>query len=277
MPMALRCLRGDHRVVTTQPLQPYPDMVLGRWGAASEAMHLSEAMLGLLSQALGVHGPGRPVPDLAELKLPEPRLPVDVRERLTAVVGPSHAHDDPEARVRHTRGKSLVDLLRLRAGDMADAPDLVLMPGSHDEVQELVMICSKRRIAVVPYGGGTSVVGGLEPRLDGYVGVIALDLRRLNRLVDLDAESRLATLEPGLREPEAEALLAQHGFTIGHFPQSYEYATLGGAAAARASGQASAGYGRFDERVQRLTLATPVGTVQLGRAPDPPPAPTCAS
>ena len=129
------------------------------------------------------------------------------------------------------------------------------------------VICSERRVAVVPFGGGTSVVGGLEPRLDGYAGVIALDVRRLNRLLHVDAESRLATLEPGLREPEAEALLAQHGFTIGHFPQSYEYATLGGAAAARASGQASAGYGRFDERVQRLTVATPAGTVRFGRAP----------
>ena len=117
-----------------------------------------------------------------------------------------------------------------------------------------------------PSAAARLLFGGLEP-VDGFAGVIALDVRRLNRLIDVDAESRLATLQAGLREPEAEALLAQHGFTIGHFPQSYEYATLGGAAAARASGQASAGYGRFDERVQRLTLATPAGTVQLGRAP----------
>ena len=109
-------------------------MVLGRWGAASEAMHLSETMQGLLSQALGVRGPGHPVPELAELRLPDPRLPEEIRERLAAVVGPSHARDDHEARVRHTRGKSLIDLLRLRASDMVDAPDLVLLPGSHDEV-----------------------------------------------------------------------------------------------------------------------------------------------
>jgi alkyldihydroxyacetonephosphate synthase len=96
---------------------------------------------------------------------------------------------------------------------------------------------------------------------------IALDLRRLNALQSLDEISRTATLEPGLRVPEAEHLLNPHGYTIGHFPQSYEYLTVGGAAAARSSGQASAGYGRFDERVVGLKVATPSGTIELGRAP----------
>ncbi len=88
-----------------------------------------------------------------------------------------------------------------------------------------------------------------------------------NELVAFDVQSRTATLGPGLRGPEAEALVAQRGYTIGHFPQSFEYATLGGFAAARSSGQASAGYGRFDELVQRLKVATPAGTLTLGRAP----------
>src|SRR5207302_5159302 len=117
------------------------------------------------------------------------------------------------------------------------------------------------------FGGGTSVVGGLEPSAEGFSGVVAVDLRRMNALVALDDASRLAVLEPGLRGPEAEALLAQRGYTIGHFPQSFEYATLGGFAATRSSGQASAGYGRFDELVMRMTVATPAGTVRLGRAP----------
>ena len=125
------------------------------------------------------------------------------------------------------------------------------------------------RVAVVPFGGGTSVVGGLDARRGaGSPGVVALDLRRLNALLELDEESRLAVLEPGLRGREAEALLAEHGYTIGHFPQSFEYATLGGFAAARSSGQASAGYGRFDELVLGLRVATPAGTLELGRAPE---------
>lgn len=99
----------------------------------------------------------------------------------------------------------------------------------------------------------------------------------MNRLLSLDAVSRTAILQPGLRAPEAEALLAEQGFTLGHFPQSYEWATIGGFAAARSSGQASAGYGRFDEMVLGLTVATPQGTLDAGRAPAPRPAPTCAS
>src|SRR5438309_33540 len=115
--------------------------------------------------------------------------------------------------------------------------------------------------------GDTSVVGGLEPLSAGYAGVIALDLRRMNALLELDEESRLAVVEPGLRGPEAEALLAERGYTLGHFPQSFEYATLGGFAATRSSGQASAGYGRFDEIVMGLRLAAPAGALTLGRAP----------
>src|SRR5690606_22850352 len=126
---------------------------------------------------------------------------------------------------------------------------------------------SEHRVAVVPFGGGTSVVGGLAPVREGYAGVVALDLSRLNRLVEVDPVSMVAELEPGLRAPQAEDLLAGYGLTLGHFPQSYEYATLGGFAATRSSGQASAGYGRFDDMVVGLTVATPRGTLRLGRAP----------
>jgi alkyldihydroxyacetonephosphate synthase len=122
-------------------------------------------------------------------------------------------------------------------------------------------------VAVVPFGGGTSVVGGLRPEASGYAGWVTLDLRRMNAILEIDEESRLARLEPGLRGPEAESALQARGFTLGHFPQSFEYATLGGFAAARSSGQASAGYGRFDELVLGLKVATPAGTLRLGRAP----------
>ncbi len=204
---------------------------------------------------------------LAELELPTSRLRDAAETALAAIVGAAHVLADAEARIRHLRGKSTPDLLRLRAGDTSDAPDAVVLPGSHDEVQELLAVCSERRIAVVPFGGGTSVVGGLQPAAREFAGVIALDLRRLNALVALDEVSRTAELEPGLRGPQAEALLAEHGYTIGHFPQSFEYATLGGFAATRSSGQSSSGYGRFDDLVLGLRVATPAGTLELGRAP----------
>jgi alkyldihydroxyacetonephosphate synthase len=242
-------------------------MVSSRWGVAEEAVTLSEEMRTLMVQALGVQGSGRPGFALADARLPDPELPDAARGEIEGVVGPEHVRDEAETRVLHTRGKSTPDLLRLRSGEADDAPDLVVLPGTHDEVLALLRICAQQRVAVVPFGGGTSVVGGLEPRREGFAGVIALDLRRLNRLVEVDEESRTATLEPGLRGPQAEALLAERGYTIGHHPQSFEYATIGGFAAARSSGQASAGYGRFDERVVRLTLATPQGTIALGTAP----------
>jgi len=119
----------------------------------------------------------------------------------------------------------------------------------------------------VPFGGGTSVTGGLIARREGYAGLVSLDLVRLDRLLAVDRESMTATLEPGLRGPQAEALLAAEGMTLGHYPQSWEFATIGGFAATRSSGQSSAGYGRFDALVVGLRVATPRGEWVLGAAP----------
>jgi alkyldihydroxyacetonephosphate synthase len=250
-----------------RPATPYPELAFAAWGDPAEATSLSPEVLELLSNALGVKGPGRVAPAIGAIELPEPALGEQVVERVRSAVGAENVRTDPETRVRHTRGQSTPDLLRLRAGEASDAPDAVVLPGSHDEVLAVLAACSEKRVAVVPFGGGTSVVGGLEPLREGFAGLIALDLRRMNALLELDEESRTARFEPGLRGPEAEGMIAPHGYTIGHHPQSFMYATIGGFAAARSSGQASAGYGRFDERVVGLTLATPRGTIELGRAP----------
>ncbi len=246
---------------------PYPDRSWKGWGDPTQVPELPESLLTLLHQALGVSH-ANPAPSaLDALILPPVRLSEDAITALTNLVGPENAVTDFEARIRHTRGQSTPDLLRLRAHDMTDAPDLVLTPASHDQILEALKICEQHRVAVVPYGGGTSVVGGLEPDAGDFDGVVALDVRRLNSITNVDAESRLATLQPGLRLPEAEEQLNGQGFTIGHFPQSYEYATIGGSAAARSSGQSSAGYGRFDANVLALTVATPAGTIAVGQAP----------
>jgi alkyldihydroxyacetonephosphate synthase len=242
-------------------------MLWSGWGDPSAAMRLPPAVRDLVAGALGATEPERPRTSLAELRLGSPALPAAARGALAIAVGEGFVWDDPESRARHTRGKSTPDLLLLRSGDATDAPDAVVLPGTHDEVLAVLRVCSQERVAVVPFGGGTSVVGGLTPRREGFAAAIALDVRRLNRLLELDEVSRVATLETGLRGPEAEALLGERGYTLGHFPQSFQYATIGGFAAARSSGQASAGYGRFDERVVRLLVATPQGTLELGRAP----------
>lgn len=236
------------------------------WGDPAEASSLSSAALELLHGALGVRRPA-PAVRAGDVRLPEVQLSDGQRDTLSAIVGAEHVRLDERSRLLHTRGKSTTDLLRIRSGEADDAPDAVVFPSSHEEVLALLRSCGEARIAIVPFGGGTSVVGGLQPRRDGFSAVLALDLGRMNRLLDLDAESRTATLEPGLRGPDAEALLADRGYTIGHHPQSFEYASVGGFAAARSSGQASAGYGRFDERVVALRVATPRGTIEIGRAP----------
>src|ERR671914_878212 len=266
-----------------QDLSP-PEMLWRGWGDPARARPLPDAVRELLHDLLGVRPADAPPLPLAEVGVPASRLPPATRAALAAVVGDGSIRDDDESRVRHTRGKSTPDLLRIRRGDVAAAPDAVVLPGTHDDVLGVLRVCTEHRVVVVPYGGGTSVVGGLTPagtRADGggeggeggdggdggRWPVVALDLRRLDRMTAFDAVSRTATLEPGLRAPRAEALLRERGHTLGHFPQSYEWATIGGFAAARSSGQASAGYGRFDDMVVGLTVATPRGTLELGRAP----------
>ena len=245
---------------------PVVDFHPYRWGDRSHPAELPEAAHEVLA-AFGVRAPERGPVDPDEVTLPEIVLTDEARAALEAAVGAdqvSYAHD---VRVGHTRGWSTPDLLRLRAGDATDAPDAVAFPGSHEEVLALLAACASHRVAVVPYSGGTSVVGGLAPARDGFRGVLALDLRRLDSVLAIDEVSRTATLQTGLRGPAAEQALREKNLTLGHFPQSYEGASIGGYAAARSAGQASAGYGRFDDMVVGLTLATPRGTVKLGSAP----------
>ncbi|WP_084265215.1 FAD-binding oxidoreductase [Actinomadura macra] len=247
-------------------------MLWSGWGDPARATPLPEPTVALLRDLLGVRPAGAAPVALRDVGVPANRLSQDDLDALAATVGAAHVRTGAESRVRHTRGRSTSDLLRIRTGETSDAPDAVVLPATHDEVLALLRTCTARRIAVVPYGGGTSVVGALTPRGASLRGVgsggfIALDLRRMNALVALDETSRTAVLEPGLRGPAVEALLAGRGYTLGHFPQSFEWASVGGFAAARSSGQASAGYGRFDDMVVGLTVATPEGTLDLGRAP----------
>jgi alkyldihydroxyacetonephosphate synthase len=196
-----------------------------------------------------------------------PRIAPELVDGLRALLGDQHVLVDDRSRTLRTRGKSTPDLLRARAGDLSDAPDAVVRPVSTAEVEAVLAYAVEHRLAVVTFGGGTSVTGGLVADRGDRAGVVSLDLCRLDRLLAVDRTSMTATLEPGLRGPAAEALLAAEGLTLGHFPQSFEHATIGGFAATRSSGQSSAGYGRFDALVVGLTAVTPTGTLTLGSAP----------
>lgn len=234
-----------------------------RWGDPAEAETLPESVRGLVDAVIGI----RDTPALEEVRLPDPGLGADALDVLRGAIGADAVLVDDQTRRLRTRGKSTPDLLRARSGDLADAPDAVVRPGSHEDVTRILAWAVEHHVAVVPFGGGTCVTGGLAARRDGFRGLVSLDLVRLDQLLAVDAVSMTAVLQPGMRGPAAEAALAEHGVTLGHFPQSFEFASIGGFAATRSSGQASAGFGRFDDMVVGLRVATPIGDLVLGSSP----------
>jgi alkyldihydroxyacetonephosphate synthase len=244
-----------------------PPMKWNAWGDPAAAKPLSEGIRSLLKQALGVQDSEVVAPGIDEVVVRASALPAADRDALAAIVGAEFVLDDDRARLLHAGGKSTLDLLR-RKKSAQDAPDAVVVPCDEDEIAAILRHCSERRIAVVPFGGGTSVVGGLDPIREGFNAVISLDLRRFDDLHSLDEESGEAVLGAGVTGPDAERLLGEHGFSLGHFPQSFEFATIGGFAATRSSGQDSAGYGRFNDMIRGIRAVTPAGVVDFGRAPE---------
>ncbi len=207
-----------------------------------------------------------PVP-VAEIRLAPSRLPETARLALVELLGEENVRTDRESRLLRAGGKSYLDLLRRRAGDASDAPCAVVLPGTTEETAALLALCSEHDVVVVPFGGGTSVVGGLAGVDPDDRPAVALDLRRMASVQELDVPSSIVTVGPGMRGPALEEELGRQGLTCGHLPQSWEFATVGGYAATRSSGQASTGVGRFDDLVTGLTLATPSGVLELGHPP----------
>jgi alkyldihydroxyacetonephosphate synthase len=221
---------------------------------------------GLLREWLGVTG-AVVTPPAAELRLPAPREAGALRERLAGIAGAEHVRDDDAIRALRAAGKSYLDLLALRAGAVDEAPDLVVAPGGHDEVQAVLEACAEADAAVIPFGGGTSVVGGVAPVRGEHALAVCLDLARLDGLLALDPVDRVARVAAGTRLPELEHALGAHGLRLGHLPQSFEWATAGGCAATRSAGQASTGVGRFEELVAALRCATPAGELATPAVP----------
>jgi alkyldihydroxyacetonephosphate synthase len=228
------------------------------WGVDEQAMELPEASDAALREALGVEAGGGAQPvSLEDVRLPEPSLP----ESLVSALGGIELRQDPEARITHAVGKSYPDLVRIRSGDGSSAPDAVLGPASVEELQAALKACADASVAVTPFGGGSSVVGGVEPVRDGFAAAVSLDLGKLDKVRDVDRESLTVTFDPGLFGPALEARLQGRGLTLGHFPQSFEFSTVGGWVATRSAGQASTGYGRIDELVEAVRCVAPGGEV----------------
>lgn len=229
-----------------------------RWTTATTP--LPPHALAWLSTRVGLGEPFEEVPPVA----PDSTLSADAFTALEAV---SAISAEPADRLGRAGGLSYLDLLRHRGHGTLAVPDAVVQPSTPEEVVEVLQVCVEYDIAVVPFGGGTSVVGGVEALRGTKSAVIALDLVGLGALVSVDPVSRVAVLQAGVTGPEAEQLLGEHGFTLGHVPQSFERATIGGFAATRSAGQASSGYGRFEDMVESVRLATPVGEWVVGAAP----------
>jgi alkyldihydroxyacetonephosphate synthase len=238
------------------------------WGWGDRETEVPRGLLTLLCEEAGLPGgvTSHPV-GLDDVQLPASSLAEALHGRLSDIAGAANVRVDPAERVRHAAGRNYLDLLALRAGRLAAAPDAVVCPGSPGEVAGVLRAASEAACAVVPFGGGTSVVGGVAPERGPLPSVIALDLRRLDTVIDVDVVARTATLQAGMRGPQAEHALQARGLTLGHFPQSFEYATIGGYAATRSAGQASTGYGRFDELARGLRLIAPAGEIAVAAVP----------
>jgi alkyldihydroxyacetonephosphate synthase len=233
------------------------------WGDPTVAPELDAEALGVLRERIGELEPWPLAASLEEFRLPAAQpLPA----ALTEAVGAEAIFTSNEDRLRHASGRGYADLARMRGGSLEDAPDAVVMPADAAALRRVLDLCAGEGIAVVPFGGGTSVVGGIEPLRGAHARLVSLDLGAL-REVEVDRRSLTARLGAGLRGPEAEAALGREGLTLGHFPQSFEYATIGGFAATRSAGQASSGYGRFDALVSSVRLVAPAGEMQTLETP----------
>ncbi len=233
------------------------------WGDPAIAAEIDADTLAVLRGEVGELEPASHPDSIESVELPQARpLP----ESIATAVGAENVLAGHEDRVRHAAGKGYRDLVLLRCGQLEAAPDAVVLPTDAVAVAAVLEACSDAGVAVVPFGGGTSVVGGVDPIPGEHEALISLDLGRL-RGVSIDRRSLTARLGAGLRGPETEAALGREGLTLGHFPQSFEYATIGGFAATRSAGQASSGYGRFDSVVSSVRLIAPAGEMRTLETP----------
>ncbi len=202
-----------------------------------------------------------PIPKVEDIDLPKPRLgaPSALSKFLS---------DDKEERLNHTYGKSFPDAARSLLKDFSSPPDLVAFPNTEDELVNVMDWCDESNIAVIPYGGGSSVCGGVETQVgDSYSGVVSLDLRNLNKIIEIDKESRSARIQAGILGPDLESNLKKENLTMRHYPQSFEFSTLGGWIATRSGGHYATLYTHIDDFVESTRMVTPSGVLESRRLP----------
>ena len=207
-----------------------------------------------------------------ELEVEDPVALADVRLAAPRVGIPAglseFCADDPHARASHALGKSYVEVVQGFRGQFAHPPDFIARPREDAEVEQVLEWCAAERVACIPFGGGTSVVGGVRPEVPSWCnGAVSLDMRALDRVLEVDPVSRSARIQAGATGPVLEAQLAEHGLTLRHFPQSYEYATLGGWLATRAAGHFATVWTHIEDFAESVRAITPAGVWESRRLP----------
>jgi alkyldihydroxyacetonephosphate synthase len=236
------------------------------WGVSSFPFPqpLLDRVRALLGARFGVAPPAaRPAPELAAIRIPAPAIVVPAQ--FADIVTAERYH-----RAAHTYGKAFRDVVRALDGDFECAPDLVAYPRDEDDVARLLRWAGATGVAVIPFGGGSSVVGGVEADRETrgrFAGVLSLDLCRLDRVLAVDRVSRCARVQGGTYGPALEAQLKPHGYTLRHFPQSFEFSTVGGWIATRAGGHYATLYTHIDDFVESVRMVTPAGVLETRRLP----------
>ncbi|EAL64267.1 alkyl-dihydroxyacetonephosphate synthase [Dictyostelium discoideum AX4] len=192
---------------------------------------------------------------------PPKQYPEFVRE-LKAFFLPDQLKDDKLARITHTFGKSLRDLIRVRIGQVKNAPDLIVLPHSHEEVERLVQLAHKYNVVIIPMGGGSNIVGAIEP-VSNERFTVSIDMRRMNKVLWVDRREMTACIQVGIMGPELEKQLHKQGVSLGHDPDSFEFSTLGGWLATCSSGHQSDKYGDIEDMAVSFRTVTPTGTLEL--------------
>ncbi|MGE3620504.1 MAG: FAD-binding oxidoreductase [Acidimicrobiia bacterium] len=241
------------------------------WGEPDVAFHHDDkpALAPFVRERIGVDldGPPQPVLGLEGLDVPPPRIGEALLEALRRAVGPDHLDQTRLDRVVHCYGKSLRDLVRIRRGDLGRLPDVVVYPADEAEVVAVLAAAVEHDAVVIPFGGGTNIVGSLEaPRTESRP-ILSVDMGRMARVLDVDEASNLARIEAGALGPDLERQLNDRGWTIGHFPDSFNHSTLGGWIATRSSGMQSDKYGDIADITRGLRAVTPHGTVVVRPVP----------
>jgi alkyldihydroxyacetonephosphate synthase len=238
------------------------------WEDKAVALQARPALVHFLERRLKIDLPATLAPAHPDRIAPPPSLlSPDELVEIQRVVGEKNVSVDDVDRLSHATGKSYRDLIRLRSGRIERAPDAVVSPEDEKSIAQLLAFAGRRHYAIIPFGGGTSVVGGVDPP-GGFPATIALDLGRMRRVLEIDPESGLVTAEPGIRGPALEEALRRDGLTLGHFPQSWEFSTLGGWIATRAAGGLSNRYGRIDQLLVGVRLVAPTRVLNIRPFPN---------